>query len=91
MASKLKTIRHHFKSRLTERIGIVLTDHIMQSLLSQIYNGSSEVIYRESLTKSCHKVNYNDIEFAVIYSKKYKTFITAFPLEWAYERREIIV
>lgn len=82
MASKFKTVKGHFRRRMSQRFGIIVTQQIENELLKQISTGKATPLYKQSLTKSCFQVSLNDLQFAVIYSNKYKTLVTAFPLEW---------
>lgn len=75
---------------MAERFDIAVNPQILAEITFQIRNGLAVLLFRESHTKSCFKVTFQEQVFAVVYSHKYKTPITAMPLEWAKKKAKLL-
>lgn len=74
---KDRNLLYHFKKRMRERFDIDIREDELQKLIADIKNNRSDCLWKQSNTKSLHKVSLRDKEIYVIYSKKYRMFMTA--------------
>jgi hypothetical protein len=77
--SKKSASRGHFKRRMNERFGIVLTTAQCKDIVDLIQNGKTKCIKQQSLRTTIHEVKINGILIHVVYDKIRKTPVTALP------------
>lgn len=89
MISKRGDMLRHFRRRFSERFGFELRTDEVEKLLS---DAKKQELYlaSQSNDRTLRKLKIRDIEFCVIYSKKYKMFNTCFPVEWVNEHKYFV-
>jgi len=68
--------RKHALNRANNRCDLVFSKAVRTEFLSLIQTSKSICMYKQSLRASCHKVNYQDIDYYVIYDKIRKEIVT---------------
>ena len=81
MVGKRGDMLRHFRRRFSERFGFDLrTDEIEKLLVDA--RTQETYMASQSNDRTLRKLKVRDVEFCVIYSKKYKMFNTCFPVDW---------
>jgi hypothetical protein len=73
--------REHFKRRVRERYGINVNRHLYRLFLEKIWNGESEMVERQSHTRSVHRIMTFYGPMYVVYDSLRKEFNTALPYD----------
>lgn len=81
--SKSKNQQRHARRRAMERFGIDLDQNARCSILSQIQNGRSILVRRQSNRVVVHEVTVDSTTMHVVYDKIRKEIVTVLPVEWA--------
>ena len=74
---------NHSKQRAKDRYHVKLTDEDIARIANIIKRGESVFLFRSSLSKTLHEIEYKGIKFYAIYSSKCRTILTVLSKEQA--------
>ena len=75
----ISKFRQHTKVRLRERYGIVCNKEDLKQMRTLILKNESIPIHKLSINVKLHLIKFEGIDIFVLYHKKYKEIITAYP------------
>ena len=75
--NKSHTIKHHFKKRMLSRFGLEITDDDIDDIVTMIQSGKSDIIEKQSRTKTLHQIKYKDMTINIVYDRERKLPVTA--------------
>lgn len=78
---KVQCQREHFKRRVKERYGFEVNRHLYRLFLEKIWNKESELMERQSHTRSVHRIITFHGPMYVVYDSLRKEFNTALPYD----------